>query len=140
MEPAGTIILLTGAGGVLKQLLIDSNWDWIWPNNSPALCIDLVAFGISVIRVLRIFNCCDHCSSDHRTFQWQAVNLPFFSTITIAIASGASIFSHVNDSGFWLVSQYLGMDETKTFKSWSIMTTILGVTGFLMVMLLSLWV
>ncbi|MEK9609735.1 MAG: hypothetical protein VW058_08715 [Flavobacteriaceae bacterium] len=66
---------------------------------------------------------------------------PFsLALITIAIASGASVFSHVNDSGFWLVSQYLGMDETKTFKSWSIMTTILGVTGLLMVMLLSLWV
>ena len=48
----------------------------------------------------------------------------------IAIASGASILSHVNDSGFWLVSKYLGLNETQTFKSWTVMTTILSLTGF----------
>lgn len=45
--------------------------------------------------------------------------------LVIAIASGASILSHVNDSGFWLVSKYLGLTEKQTFKSWTVMTTIL---------------
>jgi Gnt-I system low-affinity gluconate transporter len=58
--------------------------------------------------------------------------------LVIAIASGASILSHVNDSGFWLVSKYLGIDEKETFKSWTIMTTILSVTGFISVFVLSL--
>ena len=58
--------------------------------------------------------------------------------LVIAIASGASILSHVNDSGFWLVSKYLGINETQTFKSWTLMTTILSVTGFVTVFIFSL--
>ena len=53
------------------------------------------------------------------------------AALVIAIASGASILSHVNDSGFWLVKEYLGMDEKQTFRSWTIMTTLLAFTGFI---------
>ncbi|MBT8232010.1 MAG: gluconate transporter, partial [Saprospiraceae bacterium] len=63
----------------------------------------------------------------------------FLACVVIAIASGSSILSHVNDSGFWLVSQYLGMDEKDTFKSWSVMTVILALTGFGMASILSLF-
>ena len=58
--------------------------------------------------------------------------------LVIAIASGASIMSHVNDSGFWLVSKYLHLTEKETFKSWTLMTTLLALTGFTTVVLLSL--
>jgi len=58
--------------------------------------------------------------------------------LVIAIAAGASILSHVNDSGFWLVSKYLGLTEKQTFRSWTVMTTILALTGFASVWLLSL--
>jgi Gnt-I system low-affinity gluconate transporter len=57
--------------------------------------------------------------------------------LVIAIASGASILSHVNDSGFWLVSKYLGLNEKETFKSWTVMTTILSLVGFITVSILS---
>ena len=59
--------------------------------------------------------------------------------MVIAIASGASIFSHVNDSGFWLVGQYLGITEKETFKSWTMMTTILALTGMITVTILYLF-
>ena len=61
------------------------------------------------------------------------------SNTPLAIASGASILSHVNDSGFWLVSQYLGMDEKDTFRSWTMMTTILALSGFTMAVIVSLF-
>jgi len=60
--------------------------------------------------------------------------------LVIAIASGASILSHVNDSGFWLVSNYLGLSEKDTFRSWSVMTALLALTGFTMVLILSLFI
>jgi Gnt-I system low-affinity gluconate transporter len=49
--------------------------------------------------------------------------------VVIAIASGATFGSHVNDSGFWLVKQYLGLTEKQTFRSWTVMTMIIGITG-----------
>ena len=55
--------------------------------------------------------------------------------IVISIAAGASILSHVNDSGFWLVSNYLGLSEKDTFRSWSMMTLILALCGFTTVIL-----
>ena len=58
--------------------------------------------------------------------------------LVIAIASGATVLSHVNDSGFWLVSKYLNLSEKQTFRSWTVMTTLLGVTSFLLVLLLAL--
>ncbi|MFD1806446.1 GntP family permease [Pasteurella oralis] len=50
--------------------------------------------------------------------------------IVIAIASGATALSHVNDSGFWLVSRFLEMDEKTTLKTWTVMETLIGVVGF----------
>jgi Gnt-I system low-affinity gluconate transporter len=52
------------------------------------------------------------------------------AAVVLAIASGATLLSHVNDSGFWLVKQYLGMDERQTFRSWTAMTLLLGLSGF----------
>ena len=44
--------------------------------------------------------------------------------------SGAAAFSPVNDSGFWLVSRYLGISEKHTLQSWTVMVTIIGLVGF----------
>jgi Gnt-I system low-affinity gluconate transporter len=58
-----------------------------------------------------------------------AFDEPHKALIVIAIASGATILSHVNDSGFWLVSKYFGMDEKQTLKSWTVMETIIAFCG-----------
>ena len=58
--------------------------------------------------------------------------------IVIAIACGATVLSHVNDSGFWLVGRFLGMDEKTTLKTWTVMETILGTVGFVLAFVLSL--
>ncbi|MEJ7757514.1 MAG: hypothetical protein WKF83_15455 [Nocardioidaceae bacterium] len=47
-----------------------------------------------------------------------------------AIAAGATVLSHVNDSGFWLVSRFFDMDEKTTLKTWTVMETTLGTTAF----------
>jgi Gnt-I system low-affinity gluconate transporter len=62
---------------------------------------------------------------------------PQKALIVIAIASGATTASHVNDSGFWLVGKYLGMTEKQTLQSWTVMETIISVVGFSLALLLS---
>ena len=57
--------------------------------------------------------------------------------IVIAIAGGATVLSHVNDSGFWLVSRLLEMDEKTTLKTWTVMETLLGSIAFMLAALLS---
>jgi H+/gluconate symporter-like permease len=58
--------------------------------------------------------------------------------IVVAIAAGASAVSHVNDSGFWLVSRYMMMTEKQTFQTWTVISTVVSVIGFLLAALL--WV
>ena len=62
---------------------------------------------------------------------------PMVAAITISIAAGATCISHVNDSGFWLVSRYMGMTEKETLQSWTLVATIVGVVGFLVTLLIS---
>ena len=54
---------------------------------------------------------------------------PHLALVVIAIATGATILSHVNDSGFWLVSKYFGMNEKQTLQSWTVMETIISLCG-----------
>ena len=55
----------------------------------------------------------------------------------VAIAAGATVLSHVNDSGFWLVSRYLGLSERQTLGTWTVLTTAVGGVGFLVALALS---
>ena len=60
-------------------------------------------------------------------------------TMVCAINGGATAFSHVNDSGFWLVSSLLEIDEKTTLKSWTMMETIIGFTGLICAIVISLF-
>ena len=56
----------------------------------------------------------------------------------LAIGAGSLFFSHVNDAGFWLVKEYFGLTVGQTIKTWSLMETVLSVTGLVFVLLLGL--
>lgn len=144
LGPAGIIILLTGAGGVFKQILIATG-------SGKMLAEYFATLGLSVFVVAYI------CALLIRVLQGSAtvamitaagMVAPLISGIgdlqkallVITIAAGASAMSHVNDSGFWLVSNYLGMTEKQTFKSWTMMTTVLSLVGFISALIISLFV
>lgn len=52
--------------------------------------------------------------------------------ITLAIGFGGLGLSHINDSGFWIVTKYLGLSIADGLKTWTVLTTICGVAGFLL--------
>jgi len=64
----------------------------------------------------------------------------YLALTVIAIACGSTVLSHVNDSGFWLVGRFLGMDVKTTFKTWTVMETLLGTIGFAIAWVLSAFV
>lgn len=59
--------------------------------------------------------------------------------ILLAITGGATAFSHVNDSGFWLVNSMLEIDEKTTLKAWTMMETIIGFTGLICALIISVF-
>lgn len=60
------------------------------------------------------------------------------SLVVLAIGAGSVFFSHVNDAGFWLVKEYFGLTVGQTIRSWSLMETVLSVSGLVVVVLLDL--
>ena len=142
--PAGAIILITGAGGVLKQVLIELDIGKLLAQNifSSSELILVAAFICAVlIRVLQGSSTVAMITSASLVSPLliDKVNDPVqLSLIVISIAAGASTFSHVNDSGFWLVNQYLGLSMKKTFLSWTLMTTVLSISGLIITLLLSI--
>jgi len=142
LKPAGTIILLTGAGGVFKQVLVDTEAGKQLAEMFTEMGLPIVVFAFVaavLVRVLQgsatvaMITAAGLVAPVLASMSLSAAQL---AALVIAIASGASILSHVNDSGFWLVSQYLGMNEKQTFRSWSMMTLILALTGFAAVMVI----
>lgn len=146
LGPAGTIILITGAGGVLKQILVDSGIGKMMAESMAGSSLSPILLAWMLAAVVRI-------TQGSATVAMitaagiiapilEAVNLsdPMRALVVIAIASGATILSHVNDSGFWLVGQYLRMDEKQTLQSWTVMETIIAVCGLAFTILASLFV
>jgi H+/gluconate symporter-like permease len=60
----------------------------------------------------------------------EGLSQPQLALVTIAIAAGATGFSHVNDSGFWMISRYFRMSEAQTLRTWSVISTLISVVGF----------
>jgi GntP family gluconate:H+ symporter len=60
--------------------------------------------------------------------------------LVLAVGAGSIMLSHVNDSGFWLIKEYFNMSVSETFKTWTVMETILSFVAFLMVLLLDLFI
>ena len=56
--------------------------------------------------------------------------------IVLALCCGGSGFSHVSDSGFWLVNQYFGMSVADTLKSWTAMKILSSFLGLAIVLLM----
>ena len=135
LGPAGVIILITGAGGVFKTMLGKTGV-------GDALANSLDGLGISTLLIAFLFSAISRIAQGSATMAMvMAATLisPIvakldlsdgqLSLIVVAIASGAAGFSHVNDSGFWMVSRYLRMTEKETFKTWSLVSTAVGFIG-----------
>src|SRR5690554_84298 len=145
LAPAGIIILITGAGGVLKQVLVDSGIGQVMAESmahSPLPPILLAWIISAVVRVTQgsaTVAMITAASIIAPIISEFGLNDPQRALVTIAIASGATMLSHVNDSGFWLVGKYLGMNEKQTLQSWTVMETIIALCGLAFTLIASLF-
>jgi Gnt-I system high-affinity gluconate transporter len=57
--------------------------------------------------------------------------------MVLSIGAGSLMFSHVNDSGFWMFKEYFNLSVKDTLRSWSVMETIVSAAGLAGVMLLN---
>ncbi|TQM11707.1 GntP family permease [Pseudonocardia kunmingensis] len=143
LGPAGNIILVTGAGGVFGGVLVSSGLGDTLSAAMRDASIPLVVFGFVVAAVMRISQGSGLVAMvTGATFSAPLAESLGASPTTvaltcIAIACGGAGFSHVNDSGFWMANRYFGMNVADTLKSWTVMKSLVGLTGFAVVLLLS---
>jgi Gnt-I system low-affinity gluconate transporter len=141
LAPAGLIILVTGAGGVFKQVLLDSG-------AGKALAETLAGTGLHPVWAAFLIALLVRAVAGSATVAMLTAGgivAPLLAEspvepalIVIAIAAGATAVSHVNDSGFWLVNRYFGLSVKDTLKSWTVMESLIGVTGATLAWLASL--
>jgi GntP family gluconate:H+ symporter len=141
LGPIAGILLIVGAGGGFKQTLIgagvgDSVKKWAEGTNMSVLLL-----GFMVAVALRLAT----GSATVATVTAAGIVAPLASSLTpthaallaLALGAGSLFLSHVNDAGFWLVKELFGLTVGQTFKTWSVMETLISVVGFGLVMLLS---
>lgn len=142
LEPVGVVLLVTGAGGAFKQVLVDTGAGKSMADGALAFGLTPLLCGFVIALLLRIAQgsataaMITAASLSYPIAASANLNQPQLALVAVAIASGATACSHVNDSGFWLISRYFGLTTGETLRSWSVASTLIGVTGFLVALLL----
>jgi len=136
--PAGAILLAIGAGGALKQVLVSAGLSDLLARLATVEGLSplLLAWGIAVgIRLATGSATVATITTAGVVPGLVAASGVSAEWVVLAIGCGSVFFSHVNDPGFWLVRGYLGTSTTDTFKTWSVLETVISVVGLVFVLL-----
>lgn len=142
LGPVCSIILITGAGGMFGGVLRLSGIGDALSGSLADLGVPLVVQGFVIATLLRVAQgsatVALTTTAGLLAGPAAGAHLGELKTalLVVAIAAGASVLSHVNDSGFWLVSRFFGMDEKTTLRTWTVVATAVGLTGFVLTALL----
>ena len=145
LRPVGMILLVIASGGVIRWMLQDSGLgNIIGPaleqSGMPLIIVAfLIAFlvrasvGSSIVAMTM-------ASGIMATMPATAdCSMLYKAAMCCAICGGATALSHVNDAGFWLVGTFLEIDEKTTLKSWTVMETLIGITGLVLALIISIF-
>ena len=145
LEPTGLILLVTACGGVLRYVLQYSGIGDLIGNAVGKAHLPIVVVAFIVAALVRI---CVGSATVAMTMAAgivaampaiQGLSPLYLACVVAAVAGGSTVCSHFNDSGFWLVKSLVGMDETTTLKTWTIMETLVGLSGFIVALIISLF-
>ena len=145
LRPTGQILLVITGGGIIRWVLQDCGMgEIIGPAlEKSGLPLIIVAFLIAALvrasvgaAVVAMTMAAGIMAAMPAVAGLSPV---YLAAMVCAINGGATAFSHVNDSGFWMVSSLLEIDEKTTLKSWTVMETIIGFTGLACAIVISLF-
>ena len=143
LEPVGLILLVTACGGVLRYILQNSGLGTLIGEGvaSAALPVVVVAFIIAALVRISVGSATVAMTMAAGILaampEIGSLSPLHLACVTAAVAGGATVCSHFNDSGFWLVKSLVGMDEKTTLRTWTVMETLVGVTGFAVALVIS---
>jgi len=136
------IIFVTGAGGVFGNVLVETGIGAALSSTLQAVGLPLIVSGFAITLALRaaqgsatvaILTSAGLLSNAITGGGYSSIQVV---VLTLAICFGGLGLSHINDSGFWIVTKYLGLSVADGLKTWTVLTTILSLSGFLLTWLL----
>ena len=133
---SASVILVAGAGGAFGKVLVESGV-------GKALALALETLHLPLIPAAFILSLALRASQGSATVAilttsgllTQAVtgiDDMHRVLVTLAVCFGGLGLSHVNDAGFWVVTRYLGLSVADGLKTWTVLTTLMGMTGFVL--------
>jgi GntP family gluconate:H+ symporter len=142
LTPIVSVLFIVGAGGGLKQVLVDGGTGTAIAKVAVAASLSTILLGWIVAALIRLAT----GSATVATVTAAGIVAPLavhlsqshLSLLVLSIGAGSLIFSHVNDAGFWLVKEYFGLSVGQTMKTWSMMETIISFMGLGVTMALSM--
>jgi Gnt-I system high-affinity gluconate transporter/Gnt-II system L-idonate transporter len=143
LSSATMIIMIIAAGGAFKQVLIDSGIGTDLTTFFEKSTLSPLILGWLIATIIRI--ALGSATVAGLTAAGIVQPLVVSSGISpelmvLTIGAGSLMCSHVNDTGFWMFKEYFGISVSDTFKTWTVMETIIGIMGLIGVLLLNVFV
>lgn len=140
LNAATTIILVIAAGGAFKQVLIDSGIGKDLAIFFEESTLSPLVLGWLIATIIRIAI----GSATVAGLTAAGIVQPLVASsgispelMVLSIGAGSLMCSHVNDTGFWMFKEYFGLSVADTFKTWTIMETLIGITGLVCIVVLN---
>lgn len=140
IKTIAVVLLINGAAGGLKQVLVDSKVTDEIVQITSGMNISPILISFFVAVILRI----SLGSATIAAITTLAIVEPLVPTISyspvfimLSITAGSMFCSHVNDPGFWLFKQYLNLDFKTTFKTWTLGTSIASIVAFIIILIMT---
>ena len=141
LAPTAAITLLVGAGGGLNGILVHTGVAAEIINLSQRFELSPLLMGWTVAALMRIATGSATVAMSTAAGVVAPIALaagyPHPELLVLATGAGSLILSHVNDGGFWLVKEYFNLSVAQTFKTWTVLETLISVTALLLVMALA---
>jgi Gnt-I system high-affinity gluconate transporter len=143
MKDIALILLIVAGAGVLKQVFEDSGVSKVIGQSLATVEISPLVLGWLIAAIIRV--CLGSATvAGLTTASLLAPALPGMDVdpnlMVLSVGAGSLMFSHVNDSGFWLFKEYFNLSIKDTIRSWSIMETIVAIMGLIGVLVLDIFI
>lgn len=126
------ILFIIAASGVFKQILVDSGVAIYIANLTTDLSLSPLVLAWCIAGIIRLVI----GSASVAGLTAAGIMLPIVEAshitpelVVLATGAGSLMFSHVNDPGFWMFKTYFGLSMKDTFRSWTVMETLVSIIG-----------
>jgi Gnt-I system high-affinity gluconate transporter len=143
VKDVAIILLIVAGAGALKEVFVQSGVSGQLGSLMQSVSIHPLVLGWSIAALIRVAM----GSATVAGLTAAGIIAPIMQStqvdpnlMVLSIGAGSLMFSHVNDSGFWMFKEYFNLSIRDTIRSWSIMESIVSLVGLAGVLVMDLFI